>query len=138
MTEHSKIFLDTNPIIYLIEGNKDFYDKVEGFFIDNKGADYITSTATIAEYFPHPIREGRQDYITAFNTFIEKMDIEVSDIDRDIAYKAAEIRASYTHFKPMDALQLASAVVSGCDVFLTNDKQLKQFMGLQILLVSEL
>ena len=31
----------------------------------------------------------------------------------------------------MDALQLASACVYGCDVFLTNDKQLCQFTELR-------
>ena len=53
--------------------------------------------------------------------------IEIMPIDIRTAVKAAEIRAEYTAFKPMDSLQLASACVNHCDIFLTNDKQLCQF-----------
>ncbi|MCR5061201.1 MAG: PIN domain-containing protein [Saccharofermentans sp.] len=56
----------------------------------------------------------------------------------DIADKAAQIRARYTSFKAMDALQLAAAVLSGCDCFLTNDKQLQQFDEIEVQLVSDL
>ncbi len=54
-----------------------------------------------------------------------------------IADKAAEIRAKYEHFKTMDALQLAAAVTASCDVFLTNDKQLRQFDGVRCVTVEE-
>lgn len=38
----------------------------------------------------------------------------------------------------MDALQLASACLDGCDLFLANDKQLKQFRELKCKTVEEL
>ena len=138
MTEYNKVFLDTNPIIYVLEENKEFYDKVEEFLIQNVNADFVTSTVTVAEYFPHPIKEGKQEYVDAFNQFVETMDMAMLDISKDIAYKAAEIRAAYQGLKTMDALQLATAVISGCDVFLTNDQQLKQFQELIVVLVNEL
>ena len=37
----------------------------------------------------------------------------------------------------MDALQLASACTQGCDLFLTNDKQLRQFKELLCVTVDE-
>ena len=58
--------------------------------------------------------------------------------DIAIAEKAAQIRAEYRGFKSMDALQLASACLSGCDLFLTNDKQLRQFKELKCITVEEL
>jgi predicted nucleic acid-binding protein len=45
--------------------------------------------------------------------------------------KAAEIRAQH-NFKSPDALHLAAAVLSACDVFLTNDAQLIRFPDLTI------
>lgn len=54
-----------------------------------------------------------------------------------IAEKAAQIRVEYRDFKAMDALQLAAAICTGCDTFLTNDKQLKQFTGLHCVTVEE-
>lgn len=38
----------------------------------------------------------------------------------------------------MDALQLAVACQSKCDLFLTNDKQLKQFKEITCITVDEL
>lgn len=66
------------------------------------------------------------------------MDIEIIEISKAIAEKAAQIRAEYTSFRTMDALQLASACLSGCDLFLTNDKQLKQFREIICVTVDEL
>lgn len=70
--------------------------------------------------------------------FIEGMDIELRSIDKEIAGKAARIRAEFKFFKTMDALQLATACLSGCDLFLTNDKQLKQFKEIKCITVEEL
>ncbi|MBR0168632.1 MAG: PIN domain-containing protein [Synergistaceae bacterium] len=49
-----------------------------------------------------------------------------------IAFKAAEIRSCYEAFKQMDALQLATAIVSGANVFYTNDEQLLQFREIAV------
>ena len=40
--------------------------------------------------------------------------------------RATDIRARYG-FRTPDAMHLAAAVVSGCDVFLTNDHRLDRF-----------
>lgn len=72
------------------------------------------------------------------NRLIEATDIEVVEINQEIAQKAAKIRAEYKGFKAMDALQLAAACLSKCDLFLTNDKQLKQFKDIECLTIDEL
>ena len=57
---------------------------------------------------------------------------------REIAERAARIRAEHPGFKTVDSLQLAAACVCGCDAFLTNDKQLAQFSSLRCLIVDDL
>lgn len=52
--------------------------------------------------------------MTDFKRFIEYMNIEVVDIDFQIAEQGAKIRGQYKAFKAMDALQIATAIVSGC------------------------
>ena len=76
--------------------------------------------------------------INAFYAFVDGMDIEIKSIDKAIAEKAAQIRAEYKFFKTMDALQLATACLSGCNLFITNDKQLKQFKEIKCITVEEL
>lgn len=86
----------------------------------------VTSALTIEEYLVSPYSNGKMEYVDNFKRFIEYMNIEVVDIDPVIAEKGAEIRGRYKNFKAMDALQIATAVVKKCDMFFTNDKQLRQ------------
>lgn len=37
----------------------------------------------------------------------------------------------------MDALQLAAAILSSCDIFVTNDKQLRRFREVTVLSLDE-
>lgn len=64
--------------------------------------------------------------------------MDIVEINQEIAKKAAQIRAEYKGFKAMDALQLAVACLSGCDLFLTNDKQLRQYKDMKCITVEEL
>ena len=139
MTEFKKIFLDTAPIIYFVEKKPVFYEKVNDLLIANADADFVTSAITVTEYFPIPLQQpNREELVHEFNAFLEQAEITVLNIDREIAMEAARIRAQYKSFKTMDALQLAAALSYGCDLFLTNDKQLRQFDRLPCLTVSDI
>lgn len=73
-----------------------------------------------------------------FNRLVSTTDMEIVEISQEIAKKAAQIRAEYKGFKAMDALQLAVACLKKCDLFLTNDKQLRQFKEIKCITVDEL
>lgn len=89
------------------------------------------------EYFVFPYRNKAYALIDMFERLIATTDMEIVEINREIAKKAANIRAEYKGFKAMDALQLATACLTGCDLFLTNDKQLKQFKEMKCVMVDE-
>ena len=138
MIGSEKVFLDTSPIVYYLEGNVSYYQKMKGFWNRYEDCSYITSAVTVAEYLTYPYRQNDLRLINAFYAFADGMDIEIRSIDKAIAEKAAKIRAEYKFFKTMDALQLATACLSGCDLFLTNDRQLKQFGEIRCITVGEL
>lgn len=138
MKEFKKIFLDTSPIVYYLENNELYYITMKNFWNKYEDCDYITSTVTMTEYLTYPYQQNDLRLINAFYDFIDGMEIEIKNIDKIIAKKAAQIRAEYRFFKTMDALQLATACLSGCDLFLTNDRQLKQFTEIECVLVEEL
>lgn len=138
MNGYKRIFLDTSPIVYYLECNEVFYIKMKNFWKEHEYSDYVTSTVTVTEYLTYPYRKRNEKQINAFYTFVDGMDIEIREIDKAIAEKAAQIRAEYTSFKTMDAFQLATACLSGCDLLLTNDKQLKQFREIACVTVDEL
>lgn len=137
MTDSKKIFLDTAPIVYYLENNELYYPKMKRFWKTYEDCDYITSAVTVTEYLIYPYQQNNLKLINAFYAFIDGMDIEIKSIDKALAEKAARIRAEYKFFKTMDALQLAVACLSGCDLFLTNDKQLKQFKEIKCITVEE-
>ena len=99
---------------------------------------FTTSTITNTEYLVIPYRIRDFQKIMEFERFKKALKMCIIPVDDTITKCAAQIRAKYSGIKAMDALQLASAVISNCDVFLTNDKQLRQVEEIQVLLVDDL
>ena len=85
-----------------------------------------------------PYSSGKMEFAGNFKRFIEYMNIMVVDIDSNIAEQGAKIGGKYKNIKAMDALQIATAIVSGCDMFFTNDKQLRQEKELPCMTMDDL
>jgi predicted nucleic acid-binding protein len=139
VTEFKKIFLDTTPLIYFLDDDENFgaiTKDILSQFLKND-VDMITSTITCTEYLTYPYRTGNQEKIDAFFEFLEDCEIPTYPINVAVAKKAAEIRGRYSHFKTMDCLQLATACIYGCDLFLTNDNQLRQFEEIKCVTLKE-
>lgn len=138
MTDCRKIFLDTAPLIYLLDNDANYIQTVKSIFSELLSNDIpmVSSVITCEEYLVFPYRTDNWEKITAFYEFVSDCGIVLRNIDRTTAEKAARIRAEYPHFKGMDALQLASACLSGCDVMLTNDNQLKQFQEIRCITID--
>ena len=140
VTEFKKVFIDTAPFIYFLENNPQYHKCVTLFFerCCEQEIELLTSAITIEEYCVYPYRTDNTELIAKFHSFLEDMEIDIVPIDKEIARKAAEIRAKYRDFKAMDALQLAAATMTGCKLFLTNDKQLRQYSDVKCVVLDEL
>ena len=121
-----RIFLDTSPLIYFIEGNikyQKFLDSIFELNI-NRNIDFVTSSLTLIEVLVQPLRLNRLDVVEKYETILTESDtIEIIDLNISISRLAAEIRAKY-NFKTPDSIQIATAIYSSSDFFLTNDKNL--------------
>lgn len=139
MTGYNKVFLDTAPLIYFLDSDVNFGAKAKAVFeeILSNGKTISSSVITCTEYLVYPFRTGNQEKVDVFFEFTEACEIELVPITVEIAQKAAEIRARFKDFKAMDSLQLAAAIISGCDLFLTNDNQLKQFDELKCISLEQ-
>ena len=128
MTDFKRVFIDTAPIIYFLYNSSIYMESMKKFFTRcmKEHIQIVTSTLTIEEYLVSPYSKGKLEYVDNFKRFIEYMNIEVVDIDSSIAEQGAKIRGQYKNFKAMDALQIATSIVKKCDMFFTNDKQLRQ------------
>ena len=136
----SRIFIDTAPFIYILEDNPLFSDKtrtkVSSWY--NDGALFYTSLFTFSEYCVVPYRLNDTQKINDFEMFLDDAEIFITHFTKEIAMLSANLRAKYSAIKSMDALQLASAIQNNCDVFFTNDRQLKQVAEINCVLVDEL
>lgn len=140
MTDFRRVYLDTAPIIYYLENSALYRDKMKHFFelcLDRR-IQIVTSVITVEEYLVFPYTSGKMEFADNFRRFIDYMKIEVVNIDDETAERAAEIRGRFKHFKAMDALQIAAAIVNRCDMFFTNDKQLRQETSLSCMTMDDL
>ncbi len=98
----------------------------------------MTSVITIMEYGVMPTRKEKEALIHEFDRFIQSLNIPVEIIDRGTAEFAYKLRAKYGFLRGMDALQLSVAIETGCGIFMTNDKKLKNITEIQVLIVEDL
>lgn len=121
-----KIFLDTAPVIYYIEENERYLDFLTELFdlAKKNEIQFVTSSLTLLELLVLPIRQKQHELAQAYRDIIlNSGSIVLVSMNVEIAVAAANIRANY-NFKTPDAIQIASAINSNCNLFLTNDKKL--------------
>ena len=73
-----------------------------------------------------------------YKIWLRKLDFLKCFITEQVAEKAAFVRAKYQSIKLADALQIAASLECNCDVFFTNDKQLKQITEIKVVYLGEL
>ena len=126
--------------VYYLEHSALYVDKMKKFFemCLSRNIQIVTSVITVEEYLVFPYANGKMELIDNFKRFMDYMNIEVVNIDSEIAEQAAKIRGQFKHFKGMDSFQIAAAKVSECDMFFTNDKQLRQEKELPCMTLDDL
>lgn len=82
------------------------------------------STIVLEEFLVKVFKQQRQSQINYILDFLT-LDglVGILDINKEVAIMAAKIRAKYA-VKAPDAIHLASAIVSGADLFITTDKKI--------------
>ena len=138
LTGVSRLFLDTAPVIYFVERNPQFVEQVDPIF-DRLESEItaVVGAVTVAECLVGALRLGLTDLEQVYLNVLAREDVVFVESTLAIAREAARVRFQYNLQLP-DALQVAAAVASGCQAFLTNDVQLKRIPELQVLIVSEL
>jgi len=135
-----RIFIDTAPIIYYIEAHSQFGPVTKEIFqtFHSGKSMAFTSVITITEVLPKPIKIGNMELAIRFMEFLKYgKNFELIEISSDIAEKAGNIRGYYTDLRTMDAIQIATALDIGAEVFITNDTKLKQIKDIRVLVLKD-
>lgn len=126
ITSQDSIALDTNILIYAHNQSKNYGVKAVNLLdrIQKVKPKVFISVILFEEFLVQIYKKklekdlaGYQDFITGSGLFT------VVDVNREIATRAAEIRAHYNISAP-DAIHLASALESGAIIFVTADKRI--------------
>src|SRR5579871_6325017 len=103
----SKIYLDANIFIYLLEGYSEFVPVLTQLFalIDKDTLSPVTSELTLAEVLVKPIMNKNIALEQTYTNIIQtSASLKVSSITRDILISAAKLRANISNsFRLPDA-----------------------------------
>ena len=122
----SRIFWDTNLFVYLFEGQGSATTQVRALRrrMIERSDELLTSALTLGEVLVKPVEAGNEDLARSYRQAIEET-ATVLPFDRRVAPRFAEIRQDRSIRAP-DAIQLACAAAAGTDLFITNDRRLRQ------------
>jgi predicted nucleic acid-binding protein len=132
----SRVFLDTNIFIYLIEDSGErgrmASELVERLALRRDVV--LTSTLTLGEVLTQPISRGNAKLAEQYEEHFSSQGMRLLDFDRGAARQYARIRQDKS-IKAPDAIQLATAASAECDLFITNDDRLsrKLVSGIQFI-----
>jgi len=139
LASHSIIGLDTSVFIYHFEQHP-IYEKITfDLLTDVERGQWqaVTSVITLMEITVRPIMMERIEAARQYEALLVNFpNLEVVEIDRDVARNAARLRVEY-HVRPADALQVAGCLQRGSTTFITNDKQLNRLSGVIQMLVLD-
>ncbi|MFZ4815188.1 MAG: type II toxin-antitoxin system VapC family toxin [Phototrophicaceae bacterium] len=98
----------------------------------------VTSVITLAEVLTHPMKLDRETLVEEYEEILSNSTgLDLILVDAEIARKSAALRAKYNLRTP-DAIQLATALVQGCEAFITNDKGFKKVTDIRVILLEDI
>lgn len=134
------IFFDTAPVIYYIEAHL-HYGHIAKEVVDVVRLGRLhafTSVITLAEVLPKPIESGNEELARKFEEFLRYgKNFDLIEISADIAKAAGELRGRYSFLRALDAIQIAAALETGSDAFVTNDIALKRVREIKTIVLKE-
>ena len=119
----TRIFLDTCIVIDLVEAKPEQQDKLK-ILITGKQA--IGSELVRMEARLQALRDQREDLLKVYDSYFERC--EMVSFDRELFDLASRLRIDH-RIKTPDALHLATAIISRCAQFWTNDAHLAKAAG---------
>jgi len=136
------VLLETVVLIYFLEGHERFGPVAEGIFrrIEQGALKGVISSLVFTELLVPLYRAGKGGDASGLVMRLRGFsNLQVHDIDAEIAATAARLRADHGLRSP-DALHAATALAAGADGILTNDRKLRRLEdeGLKIWLFDDL
>lgn len=133
-----RVYFDTNIFIYIFEGSPEYQNIVKPIIelAELEEIEIFTNEITLGELLVSPFKNQQDDIAETYMQALNNPDfVTLEPTTQNIHVEAARIRAAHGMKYP-DAVHIASAVHSGCDMFLTNDRKIKAIPDLEMVYCS--
>jgi predicted nucleic acid-binding protein len=129
-----RVYLDANVFIYALEGHARYAPLLSDLFraIDRGEVQAVTSELTLAEVLVKPFADASVERQAVFQRALRTTGSRtVAPIDREVLIEAARLRLP-------DAIHVATARLSGCRTFISNDQRLRTSTGLAVIVLADI
>lgn len=137
---HQRVGIDTSVVIYAVEANPKYLSPVTGLLNWLRAPNHraVTSTLTMTEALVRPYRLRDLPSVKELHALLYSYPhLDWIAPTLAIADQAAQIRAEHNLRTP-DAIQVATAAVSGATALISNDAIFRRIELLDILLLDEM
>ncbi len=135
------VLLDTSVFIYYLEEVEPYCFLAEEIFNDVIDTNIIgfLSAISVTEFVTKPLATGKVAEVERFKRFLSSLSIQVLTVTYEIAERAGKLRSQYPSIRTPDALIVATALEGDCNIFVTNDKNLKKLevCGLNVIVLED-
>jgi predicted nucleic acid-binding protein len=131
---HERIALDSNILIYLLEGDGPLADGAARVLdaLSRGDADGVMASVGVTEILAGPARDGEASGFERTAAALREMPITVVAFDHSLAEDAAWLRGALG-VSMTDAIHLATARRAGATAFITNDRRLRSIARLEVI-----
>lgn len=137
--KHRRVALDSNVLIYLLEGSGLLADAAAGLLdaIAAGEGEGVLATLALAEICSGPARAGDPVMVERYADELTSIEnVRIVPLSADVAVDAAAIRGS-SGLTTADAIHLACARAAGASAFVTNDRRLKSISQLEVVYLDD-
>jgi predicted nucleic acid-binding protein len=135
----ASLYLDSNILIYLVEGHAHLSELVLAAFheVETQGVALYTSEITLTECLNGAYRAGLEGLAQTYLDLLGTDDfITLLQVNSDVCVEAARLGAEH-RLKTIDAIHLASATLAGCQALLSNDSAFRSTKDVLAIKLSE-
>ena len=138
--KRKKVYLDTNLFIYILEGYAEYDSLLNEFIqgVEKQDFSCYTSELTLGELLIPAFKTNNSNLVVQYKNILNNSDfVTLIPTTQEVYIRSASNRANF-NLKLHDAIHVASAQITGCDIFLTNDQGIKTPKNIHRVILSEL
>ncbi len=142
-----RVYVDTVTVIYAVEQTPTYGVLLNPLWhsLQARTLEVFSSELTLMETLVVPLRNSDTFLVDVYERLLrsrsvserESPQMQLIPISQTILREAARLPASTPSLRTPDAIHIATATISGCTQFLTNDRQLRTATNLPVVILDE-